>query len=144
MIKPDSWHKCYQSGWGKRLTPESYSHPAKGAFNLAERIYQHAIEEGWLESGQTVLDPFGGIGGFAYHAMKNGLNFIGMELELKFQRLGQGMDCPGYDAAYWRRYNGRGKKWNELNICPACARLLDDPGKPVCFFGAYRRAIPVR
>jgi DNA modification methylase len=64
----DNWHKCYNGGWKGLIVPEAFGHPAKVAYGLAERIYQHAIKEGWLTEGSVVADPFGGIGGFALHA----------------------------------------------------------------------------
>ena len=83
------WQGCYDQGWGKNLCPEAYSHPAKVSFKLAERIYAHAIENHWIEKNGTVLDPFGGICGFGFHAMVYGLNFIAVELEEKFVKLGE-------------------------------------------------------
>lgn len=85
----DQWSGCYDQGWGKNLVSAAYSHPAKVSFKLAERIYAHAIENNWIEKGGLVLDPFGGICGFGFHAMVNGLNFISIELEEKFVKLGQ-------------------------------------------------------
>jgi len=88
MIK-DKWENCYDQGWGKNLVPEAFSHPAKVSFSLAAKIYDHAINEGWVKKGDLILDPFSGIGGFAFHALCYGLNFIGVELEEKFVKLGQ-------------------------------------------------------
>ena len=85
----DQWQGRYDQGWGKNLYPEAYSHPAKVSFKLAERIYAHAIENHWIEKGGLVLDPFGGICGFGFHAMANGLNFVAVELEAKFVKLGE-------------------------------------------------------
>ena len=85
----DQWNGCYDQGWGKNLVPEAFSHPAKVSFSLAAKIYDHVINEGWVKKGDLILDPFSGIGGFAFHALCYGLNFIGVELEQKFVDLGQ-------------------------------------------------------
>src|SRR5512139_1502991 len=82
------WHGLYRKGWNGNLIPEAFSHPAKVAFGLAERIYQHMSEEGLIQPGDVVLDPFGGIGGFGFHAMRYGCSFIGVELEPRFVALG--------------------------------------------------------
>src|SRR5512146_2315405 len=60
-IREDDWKGMYREGWSQEICPEAYSHPAKYARGLIRHIYQHAIEEGWLKEGDTVLDPFGGI-----------------------------------------------------------------------------------
>lgn len=85
----NQWQGCYDQGWGNNLVSAAYTHPAKVSFKLAERIYKHAIKNHWIEKGGIVLDPFGGICGFGFHAMVNGLNFIGVELEEKFVKLGE-------------------------------------------------------
>lgn len=92
------WQGCYDQRWGNNLVSAAkanghinteYTHPAKVSFKLAERIYVHTIENHWIEKGGFVLDPFGGICGFGFHAMVNGLNFIAVELEEKFVKLGE-------------------------------------------------------
>jgi len=40
----DNWAGCYRKGWGKRLRPESFSHPVKNSYGLSVRIYEHALE----------------------------------------------------------------------------------------------------
>lgn len=87
MIERD-WYGCHASGWtDKILLPDAFAHPAKVAFGLADRIYNHCLEMGYLGPGNVVLDPFFGVGGFAYHALLNGLNVVGVELEEKFANL---------------------------------------------------------
>lgn len=83
-----AWTGCYETGWGPMLVPDAYAHPAKMAFGLAERIYGHLLDRGYVRPGDTVLDPFGGVAGTAYHAMANGLLWLGVELEPKFVELG--------------------------------------------------------
>lgn len=84
------WYGCYDGSWQSApLVAEAYAHPAKVSFNLAERIYRHMLAEGWLQPGDYVLDPFGGIGGFAFHAALYGMRWVGVELEQRFVDLGQ-------------------------------------------------------
>jgi hypothetical protein len=145
MMKTIEWTGLYREGWGSDLHPTAYSHPAKVQPGLAKKIISHMIGHGYICPGQKIVDPFGGVAGFALSTMAAGLDYIGIELEQKFQRLGQGMDCPGFDKAYWRQYNQRGRKWNELNICPDCAILLDASGKDLPFnhwFGRVTREMP--
>ena len=117
----DEWHGCYKRGWGRELVPEAFSHPAKVSFSLAERIYAHMAEEGWIEPGMTVLDPFAGIGGCAYHALKHGLHFIGVELEPKF------VDLAAQNIALWnQRYAGRFARWGTAQVIQGDSRRLAD------------------
>lgn len=104
------WYGCYDGSWQSApLVAEAYSHPAKVSFNLAERIYRHMLAEGWLRPGDAVLDPFGGVGGFGFHAALYGMHWTGVELEQRFVDLGrQNLDLwrsryaphfPGYGSA---------------------------------------------
>ena len=52
-IQVDRWDGCYSKRWNGILSDEAYVHPAKVAPGLAEKIYQHMIEEGWLHPGDT-------------------------------------------------------------------------------------------
>lgn len=81
------------------------AHPAKMARGLAARIYEHVLEEQWIQAGGRVIDPFGGIAGTAFHAMVHGLVWQGVELEPRFVAWGQGMDCDG-------------------STCPQCAKEI--------------------
>ena len=96
-MKRVEWFGCYGAGWQSApLVPAAYAHPAKVAFGLAERIYRHMLVEGWLAPGDRVLDPFGGIGGCAFHAMLYGMHWTGVELEEKF------VDLGNQNLALWR------------------------------------------
>jgi tRNA G10 N-methylase Trm11 len=83
----EDWRHCYAGSWTGKLAPGSMSHPAKVSFGLARRIYQHANDKGWLSEDSVILDPFAGIGGFAFHAMLNGHDFVGIEIEPNFANL---------------------------------------------------------
>lgn len=115
----DNWTGCYSRGWGNELTPDSFAHPAKVGFVLAQRIYAHALEHGFIERGGSVLDPFGGVGGFAYGALFAGLNWTGVELEEKFVTLG----CANI-AAWNARYGGAMQRWGTARLLHGDSRRL--------------------
>jgi len=123
-MQVDNWTGLYHEGWGQnRLRPASFAHPAKNSYGLSVRIYEHALEEGWVKAGDYVVDCFSGIGGFALEAMRHGLHFRGVELEQRFVDMGQGCDCTGITKADWVRYQGR---WDRMRYeggrhwCPEC------------------------
>src|SRR5512144_2970262 len=73
----EEWVRCYPSKWqGVRIKP-ALSHPAKFSSALIERIYAPLFHEGWLERGQAVLDPFGGVGAGAWPALRRGVHWVG-------------------------------------------------------------------
>ena len=84
----DDWTGCYPSNWKGVIVPEAMTHPAKFSSKLIQRIYEHLRDEDWIEPGDTVVDPFGGVALGACHAMLAGLNWVGVELEEKFYKLG--------------------------------------------------------
>ena len=112
------WQGCYDQGWGKNLVAEAYSHPAKVSFKLADHIYAHAIQEGWISSGSKIVDPFGGIGGFAFHALWHGMNFTGIELESRFVSLGQ------QNIDLWQRKYGSKEGFGSARIIQGDSRKL--------------------
>lgn len=83
MIK-DQWCGCYAGSWKGLIVDEAFCHPAKYSRILIRRIYNHLFECGLLQSGQSVLDPFGGIALGGLEAMLNGCHWQGVELEAKF------------------------------------------------------------
>ena len=121
----DTWTGLYKSGWQKVACVEAFSHPAKFARGLIQYIYQHAIEEGFLVPGNTVLDVFAGTALGAYDAMTHGMHFVGVELEQPFHDIGSGCDCTGISKADWVRFYGR---WPRMRYaedrywCPQCLR----------------------
>ena len=112
------WAGYYNQGWGKNLTPEAYSHPAKVSFKLADRIYVHAIERGWISSGSKIVDPFGGICGFGFHALWYGMDFTAVELEPKFVALGR------QNIVLWQRKYGSKEGWGTARIIQGDSRQL--------------------
>lgn len=84
-LKRDEWHNTHDKRWPPHLISKAaQDHPAKFAYNLVHRIYQHCASEGWTTQGDTVLDPFGGTALGALFAVTNGLNWFGVELEQEF------------------------------------------------------------
>lgn len=79
------WNSCYDSNWNGLITPESFSHPAKMAHGLTERIFDYAIARGWIVPGESVVvDPFGGIGSTGIVGASRGVKVLCCELEQKF------------------------------------------------------------
>lgn len=121
------WKNCYNDRWHGEVTDETFSHPAKFSRGLIRRIYRHAIELGWIQSGDTVLDPFGGVGLGALEAGINGLNWVGCELEQKFVDMGAGVDCQGISKADWVRFYGRWDRAKNAGLrwCPECLAQVE-------------------
>ena len=140
--KTTDWRNLYGETWKGIITPAAFAHPAKFARGLIRKIYLHAFNQGWVKEGDRVLDPFGGVGLGGFDAARLGLHWTGVELEKRFYILGNGMACPGIDAAFWRRYQGRGGRWLALGICPDCGDLLDTNPPMLELFGKKIKAIP--
>lgn len=89
MIKRSDWSGLYKERWQNEIVPEAMSHPAKFSRALIRKIYAHAIEEGWLQPGDMIVDPFAGVALGGLEAMINGMEWVGMELEPRFIELGR-------------------------------------------------------
>ncbi len=148
-----NWYKCYGQKWGKEVSAETIAHPAKFSRLLIKRIYELALEKGWLKSGDTVLDCFAGTGLGAIDALFHGLNWIGNELEWDFIDIGNGVECTGITKKDWERFYGRWDKANRKDgryWCPEClgqlkADVIDDRnGTQPSLFNAYKIATYVR
>jgi len=96
-VNVTQWHGCYSGSWNGILVPDAFAHPAKFAPMLIYRILRHMLERGYIQPGDSLLDPFGGIGSGGYYAMLLGLHWTGVELEPRFVELGQ----RNFDK--WRR-----------------------------------------
>jgi len=117
IIKHD-WHGLYKESWGKTIVPEAYSHPAKFRPALIRQIYAHLLEQGYIEAGDIVLDPFGGVALGALHAMQNGLTWLGVELEARFVNLGQ------QNIDLWNRKYSTMPGWGQAVILQGDSRHL--------------------
>lgn len=112
------WRGCYDDGWHGLIVPDAFAHPAKYARGLIARIYQHCRDEGWLAPGDTVLDPFGGVGLGALDAQLAGLHWVGCELEAKFVALGQ------QNIELWQRRFGHVAGWGSARLLQGDSRRL--------------------
>ena len=121
-IEADWYGGCYGQSWKGEISPESFAHPAKFSRGLIQRIYAYLLDEGLLQAGDTVLDPFGGIGLGAADAVRYGINWVGIELEQRFVDFG-GCQCTGISKTDWVRCYGRWERFNYKagrHWCPAC------------------------
>lgn len=114
----DIWEKCYPSNWKGLIVPAAMSHPAKFSSRLIRRIYDHMKAEGWVNDGDTVLDPFGGVALGALEAMRHGLNWTGIELEAKFVDLGS----QNIDA--WDKRFGTMPHWGKAVLLQGDSRFI--------------------
>jgi hypothetical protein len=106
--------------------PEAFSHPAKVAYGLAERIYQYLLASGYVKRNDIIVDPFAGIAGFAFHAMRYGFHYRGRELEPKFVTLGQ------QNIDLWNsRYSQWMPTWGTAQIEQGDSRYLAERGTAV-------------
>jgi hypothetical protein len=78
------WDGCYDKSLKGFITSDSFSHPAKMALGLCERIIDHCLARGWIRRGEVVGDPFNGVCTVGLVASYRGLRYVGVELEPKF------------------------------------------------------------
>jgi hypothetical protein len=84
MMKQLNWTGLYNESWQGEIVPEAFAHPAKFSRALIRRIYQYLLDEGLIKPGDSIVDPFGGVGLGGRDAADIGLTFWGNELELRF------------------------------------------------------------
>ena len=99
-IKMDEWKGMYGDSWASLIVPDAFSHPAKFAKNLIFAIVKHALEEGFIRSGDRVLDCFAGVSLSALPCLLHGINYVGVELESRFIELGRA------NLAHWQQRYG--------------------------------------
>lgn len=116
----DEWQGCYPSQWKGLLVPDAFSHPAKFSSKLIRRIYFHLVDEmRWLSPGDSVIDPFGGVGLGALDALRYGLNWIGNELEPRF------VDLSNQNIALWNSlFAGKLPRWGTARLIQGDSRYL--------------------
>lgn len=114
----------YDGSWKGVIVNEAFAHPAKFSRKLIEWIVDHGLRARYWKPGDLLADCFGGVGLGGIVAASRGLRWIGVELELTFQRMASGYDCPGMSKAEWVRWFGRWKRCREF--CPDCqTKALD-------------------
>ena len=100
MVDVSIWERCYQQNWKGVATEACHQHPAKFAKSLIFKIVEHALAEGWLKIGDTVVDPFGGVALGALPLLLHGIHYVGCELESRFVELGRA------NLAHWQQRYG--------------------------------------
>lgn len=117
-ITTNEWHGCYRQRW-TGIVPETFSHPAKFAPGLILRIYRHALDRGYIQPGDHVLDMFAGVGLGALLAMRHGMHWVGVELEQKF------VDIGTSNIKLWNsRFVGRLPLWGTAVLLQGDSRQL--------------------
>ena len=87
MTKVIQWHGCYDGNLKDLIVPEAFKHPAKMSRKLCERIFDYGCEQGYWQPGDTIIDPFGGIGTTGIIGAYRGYKVISIELEDEFYTL---------------------------------------------------------
>ncbi len=119
QVRVDDWHGLYREKWAGLIHPDAIAHPAKFARALIRQIYQHAIDEGWLVAGDSVLDCFGGVALGAHDALRHGLHWQGVELEPRF------VDLGGKNIELWNeRFAGKLPRWGTARLIEGDSRRL--------------------
>lgn len=115
----DDLHGLYREKWRDLIVPDATAHPAKFARALIRRIYQHAVDECWLAAGDSVVDCFGGVALGAHDAMRHGLHWTGVELEIRF------VDLGNQNIELWNeRFAGRLPQWGSARLIQGDSRNL--------------------
>lgn len=83
-MKLETWQHCYDDSWKGLITNDAFAHPAKMARGLVRRIFDELVAMGALRKGDTVLDPFGGVGTTGIEAASRGVQAYLVELENRF------------------------------------------------------------
>jgi len=79
-----TWHHCYDKQSKNMIIQKAMQHPAKMAMGLCERIFEFMEKEGMVARGDTIVDPFGGIGMTGIVGTSRGFRVLCVELEQKF------------------------------------------------------------
>jgi len=122
-VELSDWEGLYGERWSGTIVPEAMSHPAKFSSALIRKIYDHAEHLGWLQAGDKIIDPFGGVALGALHAVHRGMTWIGIEIEQHFVDMGAGCECTGVTKEDWVRFQGRLDRVrykDGRHICPRC------------------------
>lgn len=83
------WQGCYNESHKGLIVPGAFVHPAKMAVGLCKRIYEHGQIRGYWRPGNTIVDPFYGIGTVGLIGAYQGYQVVGIELEAQFVALAQ-------------------------------------------------------
>lgn len=105
MAETSVWKHCYKDSWVGILPGAAMAHPAKFSKGLIFKIIQHLLDEGFVKSGDTICDPFGGVALGGLPCALQSLQWVGIELEQKFVDLGQA------NIETWTRRWGHLPQW---------------------------------
>lgn len=120
-MKRREWFGLYRESWQGEIVPDAFAHPAKFSRALIRRIYQHALQQGYVKAGDVIADPFGGVALGALDAMRYGLHWRGVELEERFVKLGN------ENLALWQqRYEAAFPGWGTARLLQGDSRRLCD------------------
>lgn len=100
------------------IVPEAMGHPAKFSSRLIARIYDHILSEGWFERGDRIIDPFGGVALGALDALRNGLNWTGIELEDRF------VDLGNKNIDLWNKTGKSSPRWGSARLLQGDSRQI--------------------
>lgn len=118
VVYVDEWRGLYSESWKGVIVDEAFAHPAKFSRALIRKIYDHVVAEGWIKSGDRVIDPFGGVALGGLDAMRHGLCWHGHELEEKFVALGN------QNIALWNDRFSRMPNWGVARLIQGDSRRL--------------------
>lgn len=110
MVEKSVWQECYKDSWKGIIAEAAYVHPAKFSKELIFRIIQHAMEEGFIQAGDTIFDPFGGVALGGLPSGLKGVRWVGLELEQRFVDLGH------VNITLWNKKYGHLPQW----VAPIC------------------------
>ena len=130
-----TWHGCYEGGWNDLIVPEAFAHPAKMSYALLKRIVQFGLDEGFWRPGDTIGDPFGGIGTTAIVTSYYGLRSVSVELEPRFVALAN--DNFALHRRKWEALGqpmpvflqGDSRRFADLVGQVACCTYVSSPGQ---------------
>lgn len=118
LVFEDVWNGLYGESWKGLISDDAFAHPAKFSRALIRKIYDHVVDEGWANKGDSVVDPFGGVALGGFDAMRHGLNWYGCELEEKFVGLGN------QNIALWNERFSRMPNWGTARLIQGDSRRL--------------------
>lgn len=117
-VEISDWRGMYKENWKGDIYPEAFAHPAKYSKALIRAIYDHLIEKNWIKPGDTVVDPFGGVALGGLFAAVKGLDWIGVELEPRFVKLGN------QNIEIWRKKYGLLPGYGSVRLLEGDSREL--------------------
>jgi DNA modification methylase len=107
------WEGCYSKSWNGLIVDEAFKHPAKYSRSLIEKIFDHMEASGWIQPGDLIGDPFGGVGLGGVIAAYRKYLWFGMEIEPRFVEFGN------------KNFQLHKRRWKDAVFGDACLVLGD-------------------